>query len=352
VEAIKPPRVVKAVVIDLGTSLIKTLYYYRDQYHFLPHPSFIAPLNKSLYEDAIKAPDGKTNYVWLGDKGYMVGRQAAREYEQVDVSLKKTEAAIAKVLSVVGQIKHEMAAEIELRITRLVLLLPYVEIAEQDRVAKATKAALGQFEFNGRPHSIAVDELLVKWEGYGFSKLSDEEQAVFTVFGQKDLTIGALSLGQLVRPWPKTLVGQGMTKVIERVEYTFKSHVYAAKAISQYRLKPSTLRNYVVGDQLEAVAKSIDKAIENTWFEYEQEFKTNPAVRDAVIFYVTGGSSLIWKDHLREFNKSKGRKFQPLNHVAEELAGKIPELKGDPMVYRITDAYLTLKWLTHAWRVI
>lgn len=351
-DAIKLPRVVKAVVIDLGTSLIKTLYYYRDNYHFLPHPSFIAPLNRSLYEDAMKTPDDKTNCVWLGEKGYLVGRQAAREYEQVDLSLKKTEAAIAKVLSVIGQLKQVMADEIDLKINRLVVLLPYVEIAEQERVAKTVKAALTQFEFNGKPHSIPIDELFVKWEGYGLTKVSDEEQAAFTVFGQKDWTIGALSQGQLVKPMPKTLVGMGMTKVIERVEYTFKSHIYAAKAISQYRLKPSTLKNYVIGDQIDAVAQSIDKAIENTWFEYEQELKTNPVVRDAVVLYVTGGSSIIWKQHLKAFNQAEGRRFQPLNFVAQELAREIPELKGDPMVYRITDAYLTLKWLAHAWRVV
>lgn len=348
----KQPRVVRAVVIDLGTSLIKTLYNRNDKYHFLPHPSFIAPLNQSLYEEAIKTPDDKTNCVWLGDKGYKVGRQAAREYEQVDVSLKKTEAAIAKVLAVVGQINQDIAPGSELRISRLVVLLPYVEIAEQERVAKATQSALERFEFNGRTISIYVSQLSVKWEGYGFTKVSDEEQAVFAVFGQKDLTIGALSQGQLVKPMPKTLVGLGMTKVIERVEYTFKSHVYAAKAISQYRLKPSTLKNYVIGEQLESVAKSIDKAIENTWFEYEQEFKTNPIVRDALVFYVTGGSSIIWKRHLKEFNKAEGRKFQPLNHVAQELVEEIPELRGDPMVYRVSDAYLTLKWLTHSWRLV
>lgn len=347
-EIIKQPKAIRAAVVDLGTSLMKTLYNYRDKYYFLPYPSFIAPLNKSLYEEAIKIPDDRTNCVWSGDKGYMVGRRAAREYEQVDVSLKKTEAAIAKVLSAVGQINRDVAPGADLKIARLVLLLPYVEIAEQERVAKATKAALERFELNGRTYSIHVSQLLVKWEGYGFTKVSDEEQAVFTVFGQKDLTIGALSQGQLVKPMPKTLVGMGMTKVIERVEYRFKSHVYAAKAISQYRLRSSTLKNYVSGGQIAAVAQSIDKAIENTWFEYEQEFKTNPVVRDAVIFYVTGGSSVIWKRHLKAFNRSQGRKFQSLKSVAEELVEEIPELDGDPMVYRISDAYLTLKWLTYS----
>lgn len=351
-QIVSPPRVVEAAVIDLGTSLIKILLLYLGQYRFLEHPAYINKLNRDLYTDALYKLDDRTKAIWVGEEGYLIGRQAATDYGRLPIWIKKTEAATAKVLSSLGQIRDSVAWGCHLQIEQLVVLLPYVEMVEKDQVISAITQAIGQFEFNGNKQFIQVDRLQIQWEGYGVTTVSTEEQASFAVFGQKDLTVGALSRGHLVNPMPETYVGLGMNRVIERVDYRFQTHVRAALAIFKYHQNPGNLKHFVPGDQLEVVSSSIDKAIDNTWFDQEQRLEGTPAVRDAVVLYVLGGSSVIWAPQLKEFCKKHGKRYQPLTQVIKEIAGKIPDLRRNPMLYRITDAYLTLKWLDESRSVV
>ncbi|NJM67710.1 MAG: hypothetical protein HC851_19580 [Acaryochloris sp. RU_4_1] len=351
-QTISPPLVVEGAVIDLGTSLFKILLMLRDQYRLLEHPAYINKLNWDLYQRAINSLDDRTNAIWLGEEGYLIGRQAATDYGRLPIWIKKTEAATAKVLSCLGQIRGSVAWGGRLHIEQLVVLLPYVEMVEKEQVIKAIEKGLEKFEFNGNKPFITVDRLQIQWEGFGITSLSKEEQAAFVVFGQKDLTVGALSRGQLVNPMPETYVGLGMNQVIERVDYRFQTHVRAALAIFKYRQNPRNLKHFVPGDQLEVVAKSIDRAIDNTWFDQEQRLEGTPAVRDAVVLYVLGGSSVIWAPQLKAFCQSHGKKYQPLTQVIKDIAVKIPALARNPMLYRITDAYLTLKWLDESRSVV
>ena len=356
-------KIIKAAVVDSGTSINKTLCAYRNVVHFFPMPAFVAPLNQSLYQEALALSENRTYSIWAGCTGYKVGLGAATQYQQVDTSMKKTDVALAKVLASIGQIKAKLSPDRDMKITRLLVLLPYVELAGSSVLIDAIRDAIQGFEFNGKHLRITIDKILVKYEGFGLSTISTEESVSFGVFGQKDLTIGAMQNGTLVRPFPKVMVGKGMHRVIEQVEYTFRSHVTAAQIIAQYAIKGNPknpersraaqakiLKQYLPEADIERVSQSIDQAIENTWFEYEQEFTSNPVVKDSAVMYVTGGSSVIWRNQLKDFNTKCGRKLQLLSAQSKDIAAAL-NMHGDPMTFRVADAWLALYWLNTSWGV-
>lgn len=336
---------IEAVVIDLGTSLTKIIYYYLGQFFFFAQSSSVLELDHRKYQQHSSHPKTKTHAIWTEGAGYLVGRGASQPYEEVDLSQTKATSAIAKVLAAIGEIKDRINTDKEIKLENVILLLPLKERKEYETLKTSIVKALYGFGFNGKTTKFWVGRFNIQYEGYGITTISTEERAAFAVFGQKDLTIGAMNQGDLTPNMSQTLVGWGMSKVLEEVQYTFESDVYGAKCVYSYNQRRTNLKKLIPAEKVEFVSASIDRALSSSWYQIERKLDSSQALMDAVTIYVTGGSSQLWRKQLKGVY---GRRLNYLDGIAREIAETFPQLDKDPMILRMADAYLTIKGMVAA----
>lgn len=336
---------ITACVIDLGTSLTKILYKHRGKYHFFAQHSSVLELDHRKYQQQSHLPKLKTYAIWTEGAGYLVGRGASQPYEEVNLSQTKATLAISKVLAAVGEMKQRVSPEGEVKLEDVILLLPLKERKEYETLKTSIIKAFYGFGFNGKTTKLGIRRFNIQYEGYGITTISTEERAAFAVFGQKDLTIGAMSQGDLTPSMSQTLVGWGMSKVLEEVQYTFESDVYGAKCVYAYSQRANSIKKLIPAEKVVFVSASIDRALDSAWYQIKRKLESSQALMDALTIYVTGGSSQLWRKQLKDVY---GRRLNCLDGVAREIVEVFPQLDRDPMILRMADAYLTIKGMVSA----
>lgn len=329
------------VVIDPGSSLTKIIYLDKSgKLHFYGQQSSVLAVDERKYRKYVSKAKTRTFAVWHDHVGYIVGRGAIQPYQEIDTSQTKSSNIIPKVLAAMGELKSLVSPDRDIEIGHFTVLLPYAERKEYNTLKSSIISALFDFGYNGVAHKISIRKFQVEYEGFGVTTVSDAERAVILVFGQKDLTIGFLNEGELIQSMSQTLVGWGMKLVIDEVNYTFDSDVFAAKCIFSYAQRSTSLKKLIPADDFAQVSASIDRELQSAWRQLEQRFKLIRALNDAVAIYATGGSSALWRKQLKGLY---GRRLNTLPEVTEEIYRDLPELQGSAMALRITDAYLTIK---------
>ncbi|MEL7406760.1 MAG: hypothetical protein AAFN00_07315, partial [Cyanobacteria bacterium J06558_2] len=150
-----------SVVIDLGTSCIKSLYLKgrRGKLKYLVSSPVVCPTS---------SPQGDATYIKFPEDEvyYLVGDSAAQTKLQPSIRQLKSESIVFKTLGIIGQIAQEESLPEQFGLS-LSLLLPISELNEQEFCRAELLKGFSSFNYSGNNYRIIDSKVEFKPEGSG-----------------------------------------------------------------------------------------------------------------------------------------------------------------------------------------
>ncbi len=334
------------VAIDLGVSLTKVFYrlYVEDALPIDEMKTVCSAVQRTTASRYINKEyaDDNTALVAFDGNYWTVGIAAKQEVSITNIRTRKSRHAIAKVLSVVGQIADKHALELEGMSIELGVLLPIDEMKGQEELRLRLMELLYGFGYNGKQTGcLKVDGVRISPEGYGYAQLAQKFPAIVLMFGHRDVACLYINDGSISLSESRPLPGWGMVKLIYTIRYAFKDEFGAAEAIFNVgdvftREKP--LLRIVPPEDVKRVQGEIEEARSLVWNLLWDEL-TDSHIRKAEEVFAAGGNAFYWRPELK---KALGSKLSTGGDLMLEMQQRFSELKEPkkaPLMYRCADCY-------------
>ena len=191
--------------LDLGTSISKALYLVngstkgdRCKYMTMGSQSLNLPLTSKKYLPKNLEMGLPEDNAWIetGEKVVAIGRMATEYRGGTKIKPLKADLAVPKIMAMIGAIaqKEKLGKEIDLDIA---ILLPYSEIASKNDLIANLKEQLVNFEFQGVPLSVKLNQWEIKPEGSGLAMLRylnnekrfNQTTQIYLMLGHRNTTL-------------------------------------------------------------------------------------------------------------------------------------------------------------------
>ncbi|OLP18730.1 hypothetical protein BST81_09105 [Leptolyngbya sp. 'hensonii'] len=353
-----------SLFVDLGSSLIKVLYFHEEQPRiFLMSPKLCtlsAKRLENLLDANSDAPPEDLAWVQQGEDWIAVGTLAEQLNGSSAIKQRKAEQGLVRVLGVLGILQETLNLPAQFQ-CNLGIALPVAEYADRESFAQLLEQEARQYSFRGRPLQVEFTRLDIQIEGMGLVRdrraelLSQNKSAsslkiVALMFGHRNLSVLTFA-GSTLQLESSTSSGPGFVKAVEvlarelSVEPTTEGLVeIVALGKQTYRfegsLKPRSTIQAVAearGEYWRMVADHLQGALPGGEFEIVAAGGALPVIKaELVTFFEQFGLSdhLSFADRLQK-QLSKALAADPL------CKGKLE----DSLTIRLLDAFVGLQTL-------
>ncbi len=351
------------IAFDPSSSLSKAFYttggYSPEWLMMEPDVVEVSPEAIAQYEEnRIGSPKSTDSaYISVNDKTYAVGFLAkTRFYAQSKLEVLKFEAAVYKVLALVGVIAQEKKLGTQFSLN-LGMLLPYSEYPDRTRFQEILKKALADFKFRKFAYRVRLEAFACLPEGAGlllkgldFTVPPSERDVAVIMIGYRNASLLVTHRGQMGLGETTPL---GMIRMLEMiVEATsglsateLVSPIYKAgkrvKLSSLKALDKTTIHQWG-NDELKDLQQIVMAARKQYWQLLRDWLKSRKLTNvDTVI--LAGGTAHYYQEELDKFfkeipvNWGKKLEVQLQNKMGDILSKK--ELN-----WRLTDVYGYFYW--------
>jgi hypothetical protein len=300
--------------------------------------SAVQRTNKTRYLAGHFADDN-TSLLEINSDYWMVGVAAKQEVSFTNTRQGKNCQAVAKILSMVGQIlsEYEELSDGDVEI-ELGVLLPLDEVGGNLDLGDEITNHLYNFGHNGKPVTVGlVKKVIISPEGYGYALLAERRSVGILMFGHRDVAYLHIDQGSISMSDCLALPGRGMVKLLRETNYSFKDELRAAAAVfaAGDGFRSSPLLKLVSEQELKKLQQALSESRELIWAQMLDELSSSN-IRSQELIICGGGNSYYWQPELR---KEFGKKISFAGNILAEMQEQFPELSKSPLLPRCADCY-------------